>query len=218
MNQIKAVLFDLDGVLIDATEWHYEALNRALAMFGYNITRYEHLACYNGLPTKRKLEMLSVEKGLPRGLHDLINRVKQVFTREEILASCWPAFDKEYLMSRLRRDGYRMAVCSNAIRDSVELMLGRAGLLDYFDFVISNEDVKRAKPHPEIYLTALERLGLRPEQVVVVEDAPHGIEAARAAGVHVCQVTGYQDVTYWRISEFIQQIERQSPMEVPCLK
>jgi hypothetical protein len=63
VNRITAVLFDLDGVLVDATEWHYEALNHALGLFGFDITRYEHLSSYNGLPTRRKLEMLSVEKG-----------------------------------------------------------------------------------------------------------------------------------------------------------
>jgi beta-phosphoglucomutase len=216
MSEIRAVLFDLDGVLIDATEWHYEALNRALAMFGFKISRYDHLASYNGLPTRKKLEMLSVEKGLPRSLHGMINRVKQVFTREEILNHCWPAFEKEYMMSRLKRDGYRVAVCSNAIGESVELMLRRSGLLDYFEFLMSNEEVKQAKPHPEIYLKALERLDLRPDQVVIVEDAPHGIEAAKRSGAHVCQVSGYAEVNYWRIHEFISSIEKHE--EVLCSK
>ncbi len=216
MSRIKAVIFDLDGVLIDATEWHYEALNRALAMFGYTISRYEHVASYNGLPTRRKLEMLSVEKGLPRGLHDLINRVKQVYTREEILARCWPAFDKEYMMSRLARDGYRMAVCSNAICDSVELMLGRAGLLPYFEFVVGNEAVQKPKPHPEIYQVALSRLGLRADEVVVIEDAPPGIEAARRAGTHVCEVAGFEDVTYARVRDFIAQAEQAPALEMAC--
>jgi beta-phosphoglucomutase-like phosphatase (HAD superfamily) len=79
MSDIRAVLFDLDGVLVDATEWHYEALNRALRLFGFGITRYEHLAGYNGLPTRRKLEMLSVEKGLPVALHGMVGRLKQVY-------------------------------------------------------------------------------------------------------------------------------------------
>ena len=79
------MLFDLDGVLVDATEWHYEALNRALRLFGFDITRYEHLSDYNGLPTRKKLQMLSVEKGLPAALHDMLNRLKQVYTRDEIL-------------------------------------------------------------------------------------------------------------------------------------
>src|SRR5215471_1446992 len=100
--KIEAVLFDLDGVLVDATEWHYEALNRALGLFGFSISRYEHLSTYNGLPTRKKLEMLSVETKLPASLHGLINRVKQAYTREEILTKCRPRFEIEYLLSRLK--------------------------------------------------------------------------------------------------------------------
>ena len=99
--KIKAVLFDLDGVLVDATEWHYNALNRALGLFGYTISRYEHLTTYNGLPTRKKLEMLSVEKNFPRGLHALTNQIKQKYTREEILRNCTPVFEKEFMMHQL---------------------------------------------------------------------------------------------------------------------
>jgi HAD superfamily hydrolase (TIGR01509 family) len=208
VSKIVSVLFDLDGVLVDATEWHYEALNRALALFGFTISRYEHLSTYNGLPTRKKLEMLSVERGLPVALHSLINRIKQVYTRDEILAKCRPTFEKEYMLNRLQRDGYRLAVCSNAIRDSVELMLRQAGVRDYFEFVISNEDVKRAKPDPEIYLNAIARLGCYPEEVVIVEDAPHGIEAARGAGGHICQVAGFTEVDYFCIKRAIEKAER----------
>ncbi len=74
---IKAIIFDLDGVLIDATQWHFEALNKALHLFGYTITEEEHKNFYNGLPTRKKLEHLSKEKGLPLSLHAFINSMKQ---------------------------------------------------------------------------------------------------------------------------------------------
>jgi beta-phosphoglucomutase len=199
VTKTKAVLFDLDGVLVDATEWHYESLNRALGLFGFSINRYEHLSAYNGLPTRTKLEMLTVEKGLPRALHELIKRLKQVYTKEEILSKCWPVFEKEYMLSRLRREGYTLGVCSNAIRETVLLMLERSGVLKYLDLVLSNEDVRNPKPHPEIYLHAMERLGLQPGEVVIVEDAPHGIEAARRTGARVLEVAGFQEVDYWRL-------------------
>src|SRR5258708_12894956 len=96
--KIKAILFDLDGVLVDATEWHYEALNRALGLFGYNIARFEHLTTYNGLPTRKKLEMLSVEKGFPRGLHRLFTQTKQKYTPQEIFPSCTPILDKQFIL------------------------------------------------------------------------------------------------------------------------
>jgi len=110
--------------------------------------------------------MLSVEKGLPVSLHGVINRTKQVYTREEILAKCRPVFEKEYMVSRLKRDGYRLAVCSNSIRETTELMVRQSGLREYFDFVLSNEDVTCPKPDPEIYLKAIDLLGCRPDEVV----------------------------------------------------
>ncbi len=200
----KAILFDLDGVLVDATEWHYEALNRALGLFGYNIARYEHLTTYNGLPTRKKLEMLSVEKGFPRGLHALVNQVKQKYTREEILRSCTPVFEKEFMVHQLKREGYLLAVCSNSIRESVELMLRGSGIWDLFDCILSNEDVKQSKPDPEIYLLACGRLGIQPGEALIVEDAPHGVEAARRSGAAICQVSGFNEVEYARVKRALE--------------
>jgi HAD superfamily hydrolase (TIGR01509 family) len=202
--KIKAILFDLDGVLVDATEWHYEALNRALGLFGYTISRYEHLTTYNGLPTRRKLEMLSVEKGFPRGLHDLTNKIKQKYTREEILRRCTPVFEKEFMLRQLRRDGFKLAVCSNSIRESCELMLRASGVFELFDFLLSNEDVPLAKPHPDIYLAAFRKLGIAPGEALIVEDAPHGVEAARKSGAHVCVVGGFNEVDYARVKKALE--------------
>ena len=207
MRGVRAVLFDLDGVLVDATEWHYEALNRALALFGFTITRYEHLSTYNGLPTKKKLEMLSVEKGLPCALHPTIGRIKQQYTRDEILGRCRPVFDKEYMLSRLAREGYRLAVCSNAVKESIELMLRQSGLLDYFEFYISNEDVERPKPDPEIYHRAIRRMDLTAGDIVIVEDSAPGIAAAERSGAYVCKVQGFEDTTYLKVREFINSLE-----------
>ncbi|MBK8803360.1 MAG: HAD family phosphatase [Fibrobacteres bacterium] len=214
-RNVDAVFFDLDGVLVDATEWHYEALNRALGLFGFEITRYEHLTTYNGLPTRRKLEMLTVEKGLPKALHGLISRVKQAYTVQEIQTRCWPAFEKEYMLSRLRREGYRLAVCSNAVRESVTMMLERSGILGYFELLVSNEDVANPKPDPEIYLETCRRLGLDPSRVVVVEDAPHGIESARRAGTRVCEVSGFPEVDWKRLGAFLDSAQREGGAS-PC--
>lgn len=208
--KIKAVLFDLDGVLVDATEWHYEALNRALGLFGYTISRYEHLTTYNGLPTRKKLEMLTVEKGFPRGLHPLTNKIKQKYTREEILRNCTPVFEKEFMMHQLKREGYKLACCSNSIRESVELMLRGSGIWDLFDHVISNEDVKHPKPDPEMYLAAFQRFNLQPQECVIVEDAGHGVEAAKRSQGNLCRVTGFSEVDYSRVHNFIQSIEKGS--------
>ena len=78
MPRVRAILFDLDGVLVDARAWHYEALHQALAPFGFAIPRREHDRVYDGLPTRRKLEILSRDENLPRGLHDVIHRIKSI--------------------------------------------------------------------------------------------------------------------------------------------
>jgi len=155
MVKIKAILFDMDGVLIDAKDWHFEALNQALALFGMEINRYDHLVTYNGLPTKKKLEILTSERGLPRALYGFINDMKQEFTFQIGYAKCKPTFNHQYALSHLKNKGYKMAACSNSIRKTMEVLFERAALTDYFEFYLSNEDVKESKPHPEIYATAI---------------------------------------------------------------
>lgn len=210
MSRISCVLFDLDGVLVDATDWHYDALNRALGLFGFDITRYEHLSGYNGLPTRKKLQMLTVEKGLPAALHAMLSRLKQVYTRDEILTKCRPVFEKEYMLSRLRKEGYRLAVCSNSIRESLQLMVHQSGLEEYFEFLVSNEDVSHSKPDPEIYNLAMSRLGVSPSETLVVEDSPHGLEAARRSGAQICQVSGFGDVEYFRVRAAIDRADERA--------
>lgn len=207
MTQIKAVIFDMDGVLIDAKEWHYEAMNAALGVFGHVINRYDHLVTYDGLPTGKKLEILSIDRGLPRHLHRFLNDLKQQFTLEMVHAQCRPRFQHEYALSKLRDEGYVIGVASNSVRKTVELMMEKSNLLSYLHFFLSNQDVKRAKPDPEIYRVAMARAGVQPHETVVVEDNHHGIEAATKAGAHVLRVRGVEDVTYERIQAFIHSVQ-----------
>ena len=204
---IKAILFDMDGVLIDAKEWHYEALNKALGLFGLEISRYDHLHSFDGLPTKAKLRMLSERYYLPEQLHGFVNQMKQQYTVQMIHERCHPMFHHEYALSRLRQEGYRIAVCSNSIRPTIELMMEKAMLAEYLDLIVSNEDVKRAKPDPEMYLAAIGKFGLKPEECVVVEDNPNGIAAGRASGAAVLEVATVYDVNYENIRGLINRIE-----------
>ena len=140
---IKAILFDMDGVLIDAKDWHYDALNRALNHFGHNISRDSHLSTFDGLPTKKKLGMLTNTRGLPVGLHSFINELKQAYTIEISYQRCKPAFNHQYALSRLKKEGFKLAVCSNSVRQSIETMMQLSGLMPYIVYV-SNQDVSRA--------------------------------------------------------------------------
>ena len=207
MTKIKAIIFDMDGLLINAKDWHYDALNKALELFGYSINRFDHLFTYDGLPTKKKLEMLTLEHGLPEGLHAFINDMKQIYTQEIVFARCKPVFYHMYALSKLKALNYRMAVASNSVRASVELMMDKSALGQYMEFLLSNQDVTRSKPDPEIYTVAINTLGLQPTECLVVEDNANGIKAARAAGAHVMVVNSVEDVNFDAIQSTIRDVE-----------
>jgi len=207
---IKAAIFDMDGVLIEAKDWHYEALNRALNLFGFEISRYQHLTTYNGLPTRKKLEMLSLETALPPELHDFINEMKQDYTMEIVHAKCKPNFVHEFALSRLKAMNYRLGVASNSVRNSVDAMMRKSNLDRYLDFMLSNQDVSRAKPDPEIYTKSIALLGLRPHECLVVEDNDNGIKAATDAGTHVLIVRDVNEVNIDNILNRIREIDSEA--------
>lgn len=196
----------MDGVLIDAKDWHYESLNRALSHFGQEINRYEHLVTFDGLPTKKKLEMLSMEGRIPKGLHQFIDQLKQAYTMEIIYQKCKPVFHHQYALSKLKKEGYRLAVCSNSVRNTIDVMMEKSSLAQYLEFFLSNQDVVKGKPDPEMYNKAIERMGLSPKECLIVEDNENGIKAAKASGAHVLQVHHTGDVTYHLIQRKIKSI------------
>ncbi len=204
---IKAVVFDMDGVLIDAKDWHYDALNRALRLFGLEISLADHLTTFDGLPTRRKLELLTITEQFPSELHGFVNALKQNYTMEIVHACCKPTFAHQYALSTLSRRGLKLAVASNSVRNSVETMMVKSGLDAYLELMLSNEDVERPKPEPDIYTLAMEKLGVTPEETLIVEDNDHGVRAARASGAHVMIVRGVQDVNLANIDAHILEIE-----------
>ena len=206
MSRIKAILFDMDGGLIDAKEWHYEALNQALKLFGCEISRFDHVHTFDGLPTKDKLELLGRVSYLPTELHEFINQLKQQYTMEIITQKCKPLFQHEYALSRLKREGYLLAVCSNSKRKTIIEMMERAELLEYLDLIMSNEDVEKAKPNPEIYITTMKKLNLQPEECLILEDNKNGIAAAIASGGHLLKIDTVYDVNYTNIRTKLQSI------------
>ena len=203
---IKGIVFDMDGVLIEAKDWHYDALNRALKLFGFEISRFDHLTTYDGLPTRRKLEMLSAERGLPVELHSFINEMKQTYTMEMVHTQCKPRFVHEYALSKLKAMDYKLGLASNSVRSTIEVMIQKAKLAQYLDVQMSAEDVTIGKPDPEIYIKAMEHLGIKPSECLIVEDNENGILAARASGAHVMVVKEVDDVNIENILNMIQKI------------
>jgi HAD superfamily hydrolase (TIGR01509 family) len=186
----------MDGVLIDAREWHYGALNTALEVFGFNINQELHISKLNGLPTREKLEYLSQNENLPRNLHPLISDLKQDYTKRLAAQNCRPNQNHLSMLSQLRKRMMPMGVATNSIKETTHMMLNLAGVIDYMEIVLTNQDVQRAKPHPEIYLEASRRLGFDPSAILVVEDHDYGVSAAKAAGCQVLQINSPQDLNW----------------------
>jgi beta-phosphoglucomutase-like phosphatase (HAD superfamily) len=206
MNNIKAIIFDMDGVLIDAKEWHYSALNKSLNIFGLNISYNDHLTTYDGLPTSLKLEKLSNKYNFPRSLHKLINQIKQFYTVKLGNIYCKPNFLHVMTLDKLKKDGYKLIVASNSIPETINLFLTKANIIHYFDFILSNKDVEFPKPNPEIYIKAISNLELNPENCLILEDNENGIKAALASNAHLMRITSVYDVDYYKILEVINSL------------
>lgn len=203
MNRhIKLILFDLDGVLVDAKSIHYKALNEALGE-KYSITEREHLSIYDGLKTIQKLNMLTERKGLDPKLHSQISENKQKLTRE-MLSEQKPIEEICELFLELEKLGYKIGVCSNSIRRTVLTSLSQAKIIQHCSVILSNEDVKNAKPHPEIYWKAMSMMGVLPEETVIVEDSPTGLLSAQRSRANYIRVDNPYDTN---IHNIIPKIE-----------
>ena len=211
---IKLIIFDLDGVLVDAKNIHFEALNEALGD-KYAISWNEHLSKYDGLKTQQKLEILSTEKGLPVSLHNTIWEAKQAKTLEK-LHKLKPNLSLQSAMSAFVEDGYKLAVCSNSIRKTVLTVLSKLGIIEYMDLILSNEDVKNSKPHPEIYWKAISMMSMLPEETLIVEDSPYGLLAASRSKSYILRVKKPTDVTYTNIFKKITEIEMGINQPIPA--
>jgi HAD superfamily hydrolase (TIGR01509 family) len=205
---IKFIIFDLDGVLVEAKNIHFEALNKALGP-QYEITWNEHLSRYDGLKTNQKLEMLTQDKGLPIKLYKQVWDNKQKYTLEA-LSSLKPNPQLQVCMDLLIQQGFKLAVCSNSIRKTVLTVLSKFDIIDRFDLILSNEDVVSSKPHPEIYWSAMSKMGYLPEETLIVEDSPYGLLAASRSKTSVMRVGSPKDVTYNNIYKHLNQTKMNS--------
>ncbi len=207
----KLIIFDLDGVLVEAKQIHYDTLNEALNEIGeeYVISEAEHLSIYDGLKTTQKLEMLTKNKGLHSEFYEKIWFRKQHLTIEAI-SQLQPDLQKIELFKELRDRGYKLAVASNSIRRSVLVMLAKIGIIEFMDLIISNEDVKNSKPHPEMYWKAMSMMECLPEETLIVEDSPHGLLAASRSRANVLRVDNPSDLTIEKIETKLKENKHMS--------
>jgi beta-phosphoglucomutase len=201
----EAIFFDLDGVLVDACDWHYLALNKALkGIVGKQISRTDHVNTYNGLPTRVKLDML----GLTPEQKEEVWWLKQEVTKETILTEARIMTDKIKLHKYLQEEGIKICCVTNSIKETAELMLKVTGQLPFMDEVITNEDVKHNKPYPDCYNLAVSKIGANPKECIIVEDSPKGMDSARKSVVPDCNIWNVKnasDVVLDKYRSFINE-------------
>jgi len=211
----KLIIFDLDGVLLDSRELHYIALNKALKFHGQQeITKEEHLSKYDGLPTRKKLEMLSSEKGLPTNLHEKVAGMKQIYTVEEF-QKIPPNSFLTNIFSILKKRGYKLGVASNSVRSTVTVALCKLGLMQYIDAFVSNEDVKHSKPFPEMYWQCMTKCKALPKNTVIIEDSHIGRQGALDSGAHLVAVENVADLDWGKIQDAIDILEHVKRKPIP---
>ena len=185
----KLYIFDLDGVLVDACEWHRVALNEALQeVCNYEISLEDHYKTFNGIPTRVKLRRLSEMGKIPASSHDSVYMAKQLTTIEIIKRNAFFRPEKVEMIKRLKSRGDLVACYTNSIRETAELMLEKTGILELFDFVLTNQDVENPKPDPEGYVFLMDHFGFSEEDTFIIEDSPKGLAAARSSGANIIQV------------------------------
>lgn len=198
----ELVIFDLDGVLIDSKHMHFETLNRALAAVdpGLQISMDEHLSIYDGLSTSRKLELLAANKGLKRELFDQIWQDKQAAALD-YLSRLEPDPKLIALFDTLSAHGIKIAVASNTVRKSLQLALAKLGVMRYVDYAVSNQDVSRIKPYPEMFWRCMIAVGALPKTTVIFEDSHIGRQAAIDSGAILIPILDPSDLTVDKINE-----------------
>lgn len=202
---IKGLIFDLDGVLVNTKDLHFTALNEALKKIKlkYIISYDDHINIYDGLPTLEKLKLLNKKKILKKSQFKNVLKYKQDLTIELLKKKIKynkKIYDLFYKLSKK----YKLAIATNAVRETMELCLKVLKIKKFCSFSICNNDINNPKPHPEIYLRCLIKLGLKPSETIIVEDSHYGRVSAQDSGCHLMPIKNLDDVTFNNINKNIK--------------
>jgi HAD superfamily hydrolase (TIGR01509 family) len=186
MQRLHAVIFDMDGVLIDSEPLHFEALRRTLSSDAYSLEQAENEA-FLGTSTESTLETLVRRHALPGSVAEYGRRYDSAVL--DVLAQPHaPQPGVLALIARLRALGLKLGLASSSRRAWIDATLASIGLSDAFDAITAGDDITHSKPDPEIYVLTAQRLGVGPERCVAIEDSPSGVQSAARAGMFVLAV------------------------------
>ncbi len=206
MNKIKSIIFDLDGVLVDTKNIHFEALNKSLLDSGtdYQISYKDHIKIYDGLPTIEKLKILKKKKIVQEQKFKKIIKYKNYYTNKEISKI---KFDKKiFEIFKKFSKKYKIGIASNAIRETLDKCIERLKIKKFLSYSISNNEISFSKPHPEIYLKSFVSMGTRPSETLIIEDSHVGRIAALESGANLLPIKELKSLNQKRINFFLKTL------------
>jgi HAD superfamily hydrolase (TIGR01509 family) len=198
----------MDGTLVDSADYHWQAWRETMTDQGFPITHEQFLATF-GQRNDSILHKWLGEKATPELIQHVGDTKEALYRQHVRRCGIEPLPGAFEWVQRLHRQGWRQAIASAAPRANIETILDALRCTDYFTGIVSAEDVHRGKPDPEVFLVAANKLGVAPERCVVVEDAPQGIEAARAAGMKSIGVS--RDGKPMKADLVVQSLDRLAP-------
>jgi beta-phosphoglucomutase-like phosphatase (HAD superfamily) len=203
---IKAIFYDLDGVLLDAIQIHFEALNQALTeVADTRIARGEEPE-FNGIPTRKKLAKLVSQGRVKKEDCDRIWRLKQDLTVGTIKKFAKYEPSKKQLHEYTRSLGIKSVCVTNSITETTKLMLECTGQIYDMSFSVTNQMVNHPKPSSEPYVIGMVKLGVLPCESIIVEDSPVGLQSAEPTGAHIWQVKDADEVTKNNFIKFYEEL------------
>jgi len=206
---IRLIIFDLDGILVNTKDIHFEALNKALKDFDFQPISYrDHINKFDGKPTRQKL----LELNIPDSIHGTINRTKQYYTQQFLLKLVQKDPELINLFKKLKSEGFLLHVASNSIKNTVDTVLNKLGITEFIDFSISNEEVKHGKPHPEMYLMCMIHAGVGPRETLVIEDSYVGRQGGFNSGACISSIKNRDEVRYDMIKSSINEFSGNKQM------
>ncbi len=196
---IKAIIFDLDGVLVDTKQIHFEALNESLKKYNFKqISIDDHIKVYDGLPTIEKLKILEKKKILSKKYFKKLNSYKQKITTNILKKRIKKNKKIIKIMQNLNKK-YKIAVATNAVNSTLKICLDKLGISKYIDYKLSNEDINNPKPNPEIYLKIFIKFGIYPSEALIIEDSHYGREAAISSGAKLLPIKKIEELNLKKI-------------------
>lgn len=190
LNSFGAVIFDMDGVLVNSEPFYVEVEQTNFRQLGLEISEEEHQT-YQGTATDRMWQLIKERHGIDHPVEELVAMTNSLVTPYfNSLKKMEPMPGVKNLIEKLKEKGVLPALASSSYADVIEIILQKTGLKKYFDVVVSSQMAGASKPEPDIFLLTAKKLGVLPEKCVVIEDSTNGIKAAKAAGMYCIAFAG----------------------------